>query len=290
MFKNMRVGAKLGLAIGLVVMLLIATGLFSLNRIAHVGDLLEKFYRSPFTVTNAVARVDGEVVRMHRSMKDVALSKTPADLDKAVAAVDASEKKAYERIKVLKERFLGDKSLIERLEKSLDDWRPTRQKVIALMREDKRDQAAAITREVGAKQVAEIGAAVNAIDEFATKKADEFFQNSEATQRETRNAILVLIVVATAIGLAVTLLITRNLVRSLGGEPAYAVDVTRRIAEGDFGVKIETDDRNTESLLSVMQGMTTKLAQIIGEVRTAADHLSNASGQVSSTAQSMSQS
>ena len=135
MFKNMRVGAKLGLAIGLVVMLLIATGLFSLNRIAHVGDLLEKFYRSPFAVTNAVARVDGEVVRMHRSMKDVALSKTPADLDKAVAAVDASEKKAYDRIKIIKERFLGDKSLIERLEKGLDDWRPTRQRVIALMRE-----------------------------------------------------------------------------------------------------------------------------------------------------------
>jgi methyl-accepting chemotaxis protein len=290
MFKNMRVALKLGLAIGLVVMLLIACGLFSLNRIDHVGDLLEKFYHSPFAVTNAVTRADGEVLRMHRSMKDVALAKTPADLDKAVAAVDASEKKAYDRIKIIKERFLGDKSLIERLEKGLDDWRPTRQRVIALMREGKRDEAATITREVGAKQVAEIGAAVNAIDDFATNKAGEFVKNSEAMRRETRNAILVLIVVASAIGFAVTLLITRNLLRSFGGEPAYAVDVTRRIAEGDFSVQIETDQRNTESLLFAMQGMISKLAQIIGEVRNVAGNLSNASGQVSATAQSLSQS
>ena len=43
-------------------------------------------------------------------------------------------------------------------------------------------------------------------------------------------------------------------------------------------------------MLSAQQGLIAKLNQIIGEVVSAADALSNAAGQVSATAQSLSQS
>ena len=70
-----------------------------------------------------------------------------------------------------------------------------------------------------------------------------------------------------------------------------ALGAATSIAEGDLTVQIESRSRDEVGLLmQAMQNMIARLTQIIGEVRTAADNLSNAAGQVSATAQSLSQS
>jgi methyl-accepting chemotaxis protein len=97
-------------------------------------------------------------------------------------------------------------------------------------------------------------------------------------------ALLALVVVLT-----MSLLLARNLMRQLGGEPQLAADISRRIAEGDLTVAIPLRKGDKDSLLATMKGMAEKLAQIIGEVRSSANALTSASEEVSVTAQSMSQ-
>jgi methyl-accepting chemotaxis protein len=70
-----------------------------------------------------------------------------------------------------------------------------------------------------------------------------------------------------------------------------AREAAGRLAEGDLTVnfgRIPKDELG--ALLVSMQNMTARLREVIGEVKTAADSLSNASNQVSATAQSLSQS
>ncbi|WP_442882059.1 methyl-accepting chemotaxis protein, partial [Devosia sp.] len=93
------------------------------------------------------------------------------------------------------------------------------------------------------------------------------------------------VVIAALLGL----LITRGILQELGGEPRYARQITRRLAEGDLTVQVELGKNDDNSLLAAVKAMSDKLAQIIGEVRTAANSLSSASEEVSATAQSMSQ-
>lgn len=84
--------------------------------------------------------------------------------------------------------------------------------------------------------------------------------------------------------------ITRRLLRQLGGEPAYAADIVNRIAAGDLTLTIATQPNDSTSMLAAIKSMSDKLAQIITEVRGSADTLSSASEQVSATSQSISQS
>ncbi len=84
-------------------------------------------------------------------------------------------------------------------------------------------------------------------------------------------------------------LILRALLRQLGGEPAVAVEVVRKVAAGDLTVQVPTRPGDTRSMLAAMREMVEKLALTLGSVRAAADNLSSASGQVSSTSQSLSQ-
>ena len=56
-----------------------------------------------------------------------------------------------------------------------------------------------------------------------------------------------LAVVATLLAVGIGLLITRNLLKVLGGEPAYAADVMRKVAVGDFTVDVQVRANDTST-------------------------------------------
>ncbi len=56
-------------------------------------------YQHPLTVSNAILRVDGNIVRIHRSMKNVPLAKNDAEIDAAVKIVNKYEKEDDDSIK-----------------------------------------------------------------------------------------------------------------------------------------------------------------------------------------------
>ncbi len=85
-------------------------------------------------------------------------------------------------------------------------------------------------------------------------------------------------------------IVRRYVLRVLGGEPDYAVDITHRVAEGDLSVHIKLQPKDKSSLLFAMQAMIDNLTRIMGQVSASSDKLNNAAGQVSATAQSLSQS
>jgi methyl-accepting chemotaxis protein len=96
---------------------------------------------------------------------------------------------------------------------------------------------------------------------------------------------------ALILGILLATIITFLIAQSLATRIQASVVAARRLATGDLSVALEADGKDEIGQLTIaMQNMSGKLGEIIGEVRSAADHLSNASGQVSSTAQSLSQS
>src|SRR5690606_36334432 len=75
-------------------------------------------------------------------------------------------------------------------------------------------------------------------------------------------------------------LITRALLRQLGGEPAYATDIVNRIATGDLAIPIQLNSRDRTSLLFALGNMRDHLAEIVSQVRSGADAIASASAQI----------
>ena len=119
--------------------------------------------------------------------------------------------------------------------------------------------------------------------EDASKEAEISAGRVKALMYGASGAVAILLV-------SLGLFILRSTLAQLGGEPAYAADVVTKIAGGDLTVQVITKPGDTTSMLAAIAGMRNKLAQIIAEVRSAADSLGSASEEVSATAQSMSQS
>jgi methyl-accepting chemotaxis protein len=115
---------------------------------------------------------------------------------------------------------------------------------------------------------------------------DELGPKLQASNDEAKTFVVIMSLIAIAMGVAMAFFITRAITRPIG----EAVSVANQLAEGDLSAKIDVKGKDeTAQLLTAMQNMVAKLSQIIGEVRGAATALSSASEEVSATAQSMSQ-
>ena len=80
--------------------------------------------------------------------------------------------------------------------------------------------------------------------------------------------------------LAIGLVISRGILRQLGGEPGYAANITRRLAEGDLSVDIALTNAENDSLLSAIKSMRDKFAAIVSEVRQGSEGVATASAEI----------
>lgn len=86
--------------------------------------------------------------------------------------------------------------------------------------------------------------------------------------------------VAGLVSTLVMVLIIRNIQRSLGGEPAYAVEVANRIADGDLSLEVALKADDQHSLLFAMARMRNSLADVIHRILESAESVSSGSTQI----------
>jgi methyl-accepting chemotaxis protein len=76
------------------------------------------------------------------------------------------------------------------------------------------------------------------------------------------------------------LLVSRSIIRTLGGDPSVASAITRRIAAGDLATPVELRHGDEDSLLTNLQSMQETLRQMISSVVGNAEQVSSAADQL----------
>jgi methyl-accepting chemotaxis protein len=80
----------------------------------------------------------------------------------------------------------------------------------------------------------------------------------------------------------------RSIVRPLGAEPSFVVQIANQVASGDLSADVVRQGSDRESLLFAIGNMVDRLRIIIGEMKAAAQNVSSGSIQVNSSAGEMS--
>ena len=238
MLSNLKIRSRLIAGFGVVVLFLVLIGGLSLRNLAAQGELLTNFYEHPFTVANAIQDVQEHIVRMHRSMKDVVLyGNNRQELDQALRDIDASEQTVYRELAVARDKFLGDKSKMDRIRELMDQWKPVRAATVELVRQNKMAEAAVHHRDFARALVTKIDSEVTEVQKFSTAKAQSFVAESQSSAHWTLALTAALIIIAALLAVATALLITASIVRPL----KKAVEAADRLALGDLGVEIGSE-------------------------------------------------
>jgi len=288
--KHIKVGTKLGLGFGLVLVLLLSIAALGVVNMSTIHAKLDRVVNENAVKTELVGRMSEAVHIVARVSRSVVLLDNDAAIANEMNKV-ASARKAYDeardRLAAMPATAAGV-AIRDRIAGMQNASRALNNKVFELARAH--DDVAAT--EVLMKQAGPVTQQwQDAMAEYAALQRATNQSDADAASTayaRARTMMLALSALAVAIGVVASVLIARNLLRQLGGEPDYASDIAGRIAAGDLTVAVDTRHDDNHSMLHAMKMMRDALSAIVTEVRTGTQTIAAASTQIAAGNQDLS--
>jgi len=214
-FSNIKLGKKIGFGFALLVLMFMGLSIYSIKQVNTLSSLTEKLYQHPLAVSNAVRDINYKIVVMHRAMKDIVLAHDSKEIDFEKSKIDKSEENVLVSFVLLEDRFLGDISKVEEAKQIFVQWKPIRDEVIKLISAGKKQEAADITRDKGAKYVQLINKKMTFLIDFSDKKGASFFKHAQVVKHSALVSIVSLLSLILALSIIIAIFITKNITMSI---------------------------------------------------------------------------
>lgn len=167
-----------------VIFLFVTSGILTVRGVFDIGQLTRTIHQHPLVVSNAALNAGIEITKMHRSMKDVVLSKNSEEMKASLEIVSENEKRVYEQLDLIRVNILGQHG--KRLEKQTRElfinWKSIRSEVVQEMESGNKERAIRITQAKGADHVALLERKMIELTSYARSKADSFLTLAERRQ------------------------------------------------------------------------------------------------------------
>lgn len=288
---KLTVAKKMGLSFGLILILMTALGLVALNRMGVVDE------QSTDMADNWMPSIK-ETSELNTAISDLRVMELQHVISSDRAGMDEEEKKMTVLLEAVNKNNANYEKMISSPEEKagydkyraeLGRYLEIHQEVVTLSRALKTKDAMALMNGEGEKLFDELSAQLDKQIEMNVKGGEAASVLADDVYAFAKKVVIALIAISLVLATLIAIVITRGLLKQLGGEPDTAVDVANRIASGDLTVQVNLNAGDNTSVMAAMKSMSDKLVNIISEVRSSADNIASASEQVSATAQSISQ-
>eukprot|EP01034_Spumella_vulgaris_P041672 gene41672-51637_t len=290
MFNKLKVGTRLGILVALLSIIVMAVGYAGMRGMNFSNGKLKTVYEDRTVALGQLAKIGDAMLRIRHRSVQATLGASPTEVETELAHAekhDAAFKKNMAD-------YLG--TVLTAEEKKLsDDFTPAwnvyndkRAAAMALARSGKQNAAAEAMRGIEK----DFDVPLDLLTRLRTLQEDvarQEYQDAVRQYDDTTRLNAGLIGGGVLLGVLLSWVLIRSLLRQLGGEPGYAAQIVGEVANGNLAVDIRVRDGDRSSLLYSMKQMVDKLAQVVAEVTNGAQVLTGASEEVSATAQSLSQ-
>jgi len=288
MFKNMKVGVRMAMGFGIVVVLMVVSAAISINALDRLNNTADEMGTQRWPAAKLVNGAIDDANIVGKAVRNIILYNDPAMIDAEVklsAQKKASLKQRFESVQQYVHQPQGQ-ALVNTAQAAEARFMTAIEAVKPLALANHDAQATKmLIKQVGPADAAYLRTLHDFL-RYEGKRMDAAAARTTQVYRSARDLGFGLSVVSLLLAMAFGYIITRGVTRPL----AQGIAVANRLAEGDLAVTITSTTRDeTGQLLSAMAAMADKLKAIITDVRSAANNLSSASEQVSATGQSLSQ-
>lgn len=269
MFKNIKIGTRLALSYGIILLFMIGIILVGLNQIKTSQTMFDRIIR----VNNVRLQLANDMIKNTRevsiALRNILLLKDNKMTTELTGNIDTFRKNYDEAEKPLEGMITADDTtsfrLISTIKTSRETSRMLNNKVIELAQSGKNDEAIQLMNEQASKAVA---AWINNIDVLILHNEDRsrmLFLDVEKIQSAARSTMLILGAVALAIAIAISILLTLSITKPLymsvqTADFIASKDLTKDLStlekrRDEFGTMIESFSRMTEILREQMQSI-----------------------------------
>src|SRR5476649_476096 len=282
---KMKVGTRLGLGFALVLVLLVAVTVVGIARMAQIQERLDHVIDVNNVVTRLVTDMRTNVSDRITSLRILTLMTDAGDMEPEMARIKTQTTTYQDAQKKLEAQFAleataEEKTLLASIKEYEAAAMPAIGKASALwLANDAEGATRVMIKEIRPVQKKWIEA-LEQLTTLEDKLNAQMQQDARTAFDSARLFMIILGVLAVGMGVAAALVITRGLLKQLGGEPDYTASIAGSIANGDLSIGIHTQPSDNSSLLAEMKEMRNSLVNIVGQVRVGTETIGTASREI----------
>jgi len=278
---NWKIGTRLGGAFGLVLMLLAASTLFAISSLRLLNDGTDRIVNGQYPKAVYAYEILDLVNRNARGMRNMLLWNDPVEVEKERQNILENKKENSGNFAKLEALLKSDEdnALLRATIDARRQYGVSQKEFMELAAAGKKEEAAVVLLTKVRKDQRNYFEALRGMVQHQTATVTDSGKLANATYRSTRVMLLGLAALALLLGSGIAIWITRSIIVPL----REAVNVAHTVAAGDLSSQIEASTTDeTGQLLLALKEMNDSLVKIVCEVRTGADTIATASGQIAS--------
>jgi methyl-accepting chemotaxis protein len=284
--NHLKLQTKLLLSFTFLLILFILFSILSLVNTHKSNTFLVKFYNHPFTITNTVKDMNINLLGIQREMHLLSLETDYQNIEERVNSIKKLEQQVTLNFETIDNQFLGDKQQINIVRKTYNDWKGFRKKVVASKLRGENSKVYILLRTTGEQHLTKLSSSLNLLKEFAYSKAEEFYVSSQSiSQKSTRSSIL-FVFTAIILFLLIAILFSKDIIKTIGGEPILVKEMINKIAKGDL--KSMSNDKKATGILKDVQQMNSEMIHVFQHILSLNKNLVEKSAQLQTQAESLS--
>ncbi len=275
----MKLKSKIILSMAMVFMLFGVAIAVALTGLQSNKNRFEHFLEQDLALAQAATNLYAHGLQMGQALRNIVMDPENQAAYKNLDASSAEFKQNSVAALALAAAVPADLKILEEVVAFREQQIPIQAKIVALASADQAAAIAAISQE---ETPVWRNIRVRLMD--FTKAKNAAVENTKAEMAAFSQRMLmitlVLVVLALVVASVIVFWLVRHIMKQLGGEPVYAVEVARLISEGDFSRAVALDKGDTSSLLYAINAMRQNLTGTIGDIRNATETIATASSQI----------
>jgi methyl-accepting chemotaxis protein len=275
----MKIGTRLTVGFGLVLMLLAALLVVGLTRLASIADNSQQIDER-WVKADAAQIINARTRWNARNTLELFIASDAAHTARIQASIDANRKAIDEAMETLRQRVSSAQGMVvlNKVEDTRARYVMSFTQVGKLLAQGRRDEATEMVRKETLPALDALQDEVRAMVVFQRQQMEVAGAQARLDIASARRLIVGLGTLAVMLGLGLAWWITRSITQPLG----EAVQVAQAVASGDLTGAIDFRSMDeTGLLMQALNDMKGSLARTVGKVRDAADSVVTSTSQIS---------
>jgi methyl-accepting chemotaxis protein len=288
LMKNVKLGVLLTSAFLLVALISGIVGGIGIINIRKIDAADTWMYEKTTVPLGQLAIIQSRFQGNRRHLMIITESKNPEEVRATAEKFEAFNKEVKANLDGYSKTLMdaNDEANYKKMVELTEQFQQRSEPVLKLALAGKQAEALPLLGGDLKKATDDLNTLLDSVTDANVSGAKTVSDNNTKTADAAVNQMWIVITIGALAAIGLGLIITRTITKPL----AESVEAAHRISKGDLTVEIVVDAKNeTGQLKSAMLTMTTKLSEIIRNVREASGTLVAASEQLSTTAQSLSQ-
>ena len=278
-FGFLKIGTRLGLAFGLLVLMMLGITAVGVLRLDDVGVLNERIIDDSWVKSEAASLIDATTRANARLTMELTITTDAQRLKTIKAGIAVNKKSIDDAFALLQQKVTlpEGKAALAQLAELRGKYVQSFGRVAQLVDANDREAATALLQSETLPSLDALQQPINALTALQKKLVEV---DGHAVVQNIRSAHTLMLVLGAA-GLLIGVVLSTGITRSITTPLQRAVGVARRVAGGDLGSDIQVIGHDeTSELLQALREMNDSLNGIVLRVRSGSESIATATGQI----------